>query len=123
MKRIIFITSISALALFSCKKEKAAEPATTTPTPTPISAKFAADVQPIFAASCGTAGSCHGSGNRVDGKVYETHAGASAVPNSTTLGAIKHEAGFSNMPKNGTKLTDEKIAIIEAWIDGGKLND
>jgi hypothetical protein len=123
MKRIIIITSISALALFSCKKEKAAEPATSTPTPTPVSAKFAADVQPIFAASCGTGGSCHGSGNMADGKVFETHAGASAVPNSSISGSIKHESGFSNLPKSGTKLTDAKIAIIEAWIAGGKLND
>ena len=122
MKKIIIImVSITAIVLFSCKKDKADEPVT--PEPTPVSFKFAADVQPIFQQSCGTGGSCHGSGNMSDGKVFETHAGASAVPNSIIMGSIKHESGFSNMPKSGTKLTDTKIAIIQAWIDGGKLND
>lgn len=121
MKKIVIITSISALALFSCKKDKSEEPKE--PEPTPVSAKFAADVKPIFQQSCGTGGSCHGSSNMADGKVFETHAGASAVPNSTILGSIKHESGFSNMPKSSAKLSDNKIAIIEAWINGGKLND
>jgi len=121
MKKIIIIISITAIALFSCKKDKADEPVT--PEPTPVSVKFAADVQPIFQQSCGTGGSCHGISHRGDGKVFETHAGASAVPNSTILGSIKHESGFSNMPKSSAKLADTKIAIIQAWIDGGKLND
>ena len=121
MKKIIIIMiSISAIVLFSCKKEKSEEPVVT---PVPVSVKFAVDVQPIFQQSCGTGGSCHGSGNMSDGKVFETHAGASAVPNSIIMGSIKHESGFSNMPKSGTKLTDTKIAIIQAWIDGGKLNE
>jgi len=108
------------MTFVSCKKEKSEEPIVT---PTPVSAKFAADVQPILQQSCGTGGSCHGISNRGDGKVFETHAGASAVPNSTIMGSINHDSGFSNMPKNGNKLTDAKIAIIQAWIDGGKLND
>ena len=120
MKKIIIITSISAIALFSCKKEKSEEPDVT---PEPISFKFAADVQPIFQQSCGTGGSCHGSSNAADGKVFETHAGASAVPDATIIGSVNHSNGFSNMPKSGAKLSDDKIAIIEAWVNGGKLND
>lgn len=125
MKKIITITAITALALFSCKKEKSEEPEET---PDPVSFKFAADVQPIFNQSCGTGTFCHSTSNAADSKVFETHAGASAVPNSTILGALKHESGFEAMPKNtsgsgSTKLSNDKIAIIEAWINGGKLND
>lgn len=108
------------IALFSCSKEKSEEPDTT---PAPVSAKFATDVQPIFQQSCGTGGTCHGSGNAADGKIYETHAGASDVNGARTKGAINHTPGFDEMPKNLSKLSDSKIAIIEAWIDGGMLND
>lgn len=93
------------------------------PEPTPISAKFATDVQPIFQTNCGTGGSCHGTINAERGYVFETHLGASAVSNAKILGTINHQSGFSNMPRVGPKLSDAKIAIIEAWIDGGKLND
>ena len=120
MKNIIIGISIGVMFLFSCKKEKSDDKDDTTP---PISAKFATDVQPIFQQSCGTGGSCHGTGNAADGKVYETHAGASAINGAKTKGAINHSPGFHAMPKNLSKLSSEKIAIIEAWIDGGKLND
>ena len=123
MKKTILFSAIAAIALLSCTKEEAEEPADVTPEPTPISFKFAADVQPIFVANCGTGGSCHGTGSASDGKIYETHAGASAVPGTTTVGAIKHSNGFSNMPRSAAKMSDDKIAIIEAWVNGGMLND
>lgn len=121
MKKIILASFTIAIIAFACKKETAEEP---TPTPTPTeTVKFAADVQPIFTANCGTGGVCHGTGSAANGRVYETHAGASAVPGVTTKGAINHDSGFNNMPKNGTKLSAEKIEKIEAWIDGGMKND
>lgn len=121
MKTIITSACLLTFILFSCKKEKAEDPEE--PTPTIEAVKFAADVQPIFQQSCGTGGSCHGSSNGADGKIYETHAGASAVPDSQTLGSIKHSPGFKNMPQGGAQLSATKIATIEAWINGGKLND
>jgi len=120
MKKIFITTiAISAIVLFSCKKEEAEDP---NPTPK-ITVKYATDIQPIFTASCGTGGNCHGSSRAADGKVYETHAGASAVAGSKTKGAINHSSGFNEMPKNGTKLSSSKIEKIEAWIDGGMKND
>lgn len=120
MKKNLLFALAALVFVFACAKEKAEEP-TTTPTTTVVS--FSADVQPIFQQSCGTGGSCHGSSSADDGKVYETHAGASAVPDAITLGAIKHESGFSPMPKNLIQLSSDKIAKIEAWINGGKKND
>ena len=121
MKKIILASFTVAIVAFACKKETAEEPKET-PTPT-VTVKFAADVLPIFTANCGTGGTCHGTGMAANGKVYETHAGASAVPSSTTKGAINHSSGFHNMPKNGSKLSAEKIGKIESWIDGGMKND
>ena len=118
--KLFIVVLLSGIFLFSCKKETETDPEVE---PVPAAISFTTDIQPIFQQSCGTGNSCHGSVHSVDGKVYETHAGASAVPSSTTMGAIKHESGFSNMPQGGSKLTDTKIAIIQAWIDGGKLND
>ena len=121
MKTIITSAFLLTFIIFSCKKDKAEDPETETPVVGTV--KFAADIQPIFQQSCGTGGSCHGSSNGADGKIYETHAGASAVPDSKTLGSIKHTAGFKSMPQGGAQLSSTKIAQIEAWIDGGKLND
>ena len=39
------------------------------------------------------------------------------------LGNIRHEAGYVNMPAGGNKLSDCDIAIIEAWIKAGALNN
>lgn len=121
MKKVISILFISVLVVFSCKKEKAEEP--TTPTPTPLVVSFATDVQPIFAASCGTGNTCHGTSSAANNKVYETHTGAEAVSGAKTKGAINHSSGFDAMPKNSSKLSSTNIEIIEAWIDGGMLND
>lgn len=122
MNKIIGVVVLS-LILFSCKKEIVEEPVIPEPEPIPISAKFSTDVQPIFLASCGTGVTCHGTINAERGHIFETHAGASTVPETKILGAIKHQSGFSNMPFGSPKLSDENIAIIEAWINRGKLND
>lgn len=121
MKTIVSSILLLSLVTFSCKKEKSDDPEEETPVVEAV--KFAADVQPIFQQSCGTGGSCHGVSSGADGKIYETHAGASSVPDSQTLGSIKHSPGFKNMPQGGTQLSATKIAKIEAWINGGKKND
>ncbi len=122
MKKIIVFTAIAALVSFSCKKETSEDPEPET-TPTPVSFKFAADVQPIFAASCGTNSTCHGASGRANNMVFENHQGAASVSGATIKGAINHSSGFSAMPQGGSKLSATKIATIEAWIDGGMLND
>ena len=45
------------------------------------------------------------------------------IENNELVGAIKHSAGFSPMPKNAPKLLDCEIEKIEAWIDAGALNN
>ncbi len=119
MKYTLLFLALFGFVIVSCKKDKAEEPKTTVPQ----SVKFSTDIKPVFQQSCGTGGSCHGSSSGADGKVYETHAGASAVPSATTLGAIKHTAGFKPMPQGGSQLSADKISKIESWINSGKKND
>jgi hypothetical protein len=43
--------------------------------------------------------------------------------NGQLLGAVKHQAGFSAMPKNESPLLSCEIEKIEKWIDDGGLNN
>jgi mono/diheme cytochrome c family protein len=45
------------------------------------------------------------------------------VDNGKLLGSIKHNLGFSAMPKNSNKLSDCNIKKIEKWIAQGALNN
>ncbi len=47
----------------------------------------------------------------------------SYADNGKLLGSIKHESGYSAMPKNGAKLNDCKISQIENWINSGTPNN
>lgn len=51
---------------------------------------------------------------------YETYEATTTSINFIRMkGAINHEAGFSNMPKGGSKLDSCSIAKLSAWIDAG----
>lgn len=45
------------------------------------------------------------------------------VNNDQLLGVIKHESGFSPMPKNAAQLLECEIEKIEAWISAGAPNN
>lgn len=45
------------------------------------------------------------------------------VDNGQLLGAIRHDPGFSPMPKNGAQLVECDIEKIEAWVNDGGLNN
>lgn len=45
------------------------------------------------------------------------------VSNNQLLGVIKHEPGFSPMPKNSAQLLECEIEKIEAWIANGAPNN
>lgn len=82
---------------------------------------FSADIVPIITTNCYA---CHDQANAFGGVVLDNYNGVkNAVNNSTLLGVIRHEAGFSPMPKGGNKLLDCEIAKIESWITGGALDN
>jgi hypothetical protein len=46
-----------------------------------------------------------------------------SVNSGKFLGSIEHNSGYSPMPKNGTKLSECKIAKIKNWINAGAPNN
>lgn len=66
--------------------------------------------------------SCHSNNNAPAlGANIELENYTDVVSNdATVLGSIKHEPGYSPMPKNGGKLNNCSISQFEAWINQGK---
>lgn len=82
---------------------------------------YQADILPIFQNNCYQ---CHDAANNFGGITLEGFEQVkNYVNNNQLLGVIKHEAGFSPMPKNTAKLLDCEIEKIEAWISDGALNN
>jgi cytochrome c5 len=86
--------------------------------------RFSSEIKPILQSSCL---SCHsnsaatGSGGGI--KLQDYADVKASVLNGKLVGSIEHRSGYSAMPKGGGKLTDCNIAIINAWISKGTLND
>ncbi len=78
---------------------------------------FSTSVWPTLETNCV---GCH-SGATPAGEIPITNYNevVAIATNGKLLGAIRHETGFSPMPKNGAKLIDCKIREIEIWIEDG----
>ena len=82
---------------------------------------FQADILPIIDTNCY---SCHDAVSNFGGITLEGYNQLKTyVNNNELLGVIKHESGFSPMPKNTAKLLDCEIEKIEAWILNGSPNN
>jgi hypothetical protein len=74
-----------------------------------------------LASNCAGSG-CHNTANAGNPAIgsFETYADAKIkVDAMRVIGAINHEEGFSEMPKNGDKLDDCTISKLTAWINDG----
>lgn len=82
---------------------------------------FTNNVFPVINSNCT---SCH-SGSAPSGNIrLENYNDISAAANNgRLLGVIRHESGWSPMPKGGGKLNDCDIAEIEAWVNDGTPNN
>lgn len=80
---------------------------------------FTAKVLPIMNQYCGTGdNTCHLNNSYT----LNTKAGVNiAIADDVYLNSIKH-IGSNPMPKNGGKLDDCSIAVIEKWIATGKAD-
>lgn len=82
---------------------------------------YQSDILPIMENNCLQ---CHDAANNFGGITIEGFDQLKIyVNNNQLLGVIKHESGFSPMPKNAAKLLDCEIEKIEAWILEGALNN
>ena len=78
---------------------------------------YSNDIWPIINSNCT---SCHG-GNAPAGNIRLENYNdiSSAANNGSLLGTIRHEDGWSPMPKGGGKLNDCDITKIETWVNQG----
>lgn len=85
--------------------------------------KFSTQIKPILSSYCLT---CHSNTNASGsgaGIKLENYADVkSYVDNGKLVGSIEHTSSFP-MPKGGGTLSVCDIAIINAWITKGALND
>lgn len=111
--KFIFSSLIVCIFLNACTKDG---PSNTDPC-NGVSAKFAADVQPIINSSCANSASCHGTGSTNSG-------GALTDYNKifTKRSEIKFQVENGLMPKTGALPTAEKNNII-CWINSGAPNN
>ena len=78
---------------------------------------YANDVWPVINSNCT---SCHSGGAPAGSVSLEDYDDiVVAANNGSLLGTIKHEDGWSPMPKGGGKLNDCDIAKIEKWVNDG----
>ncbi|MFA9390067.1 MAG: hypothetical protein ACERKD_09685 [Prolixibacteraceae bacterium] len=86
-----------------------------------LNVSFTSTILPIMEANCFA---CHNSTDRTAGITLDNYAEVKAtVLTGRFLGAIKHEKGFSNMPRSAAKLDDCTINQIEAWINQGMIEN
>lgn len=119
---IICILSIFAI-LSSCSKNskeailEGLEACDTTST------AYSAEIKPILDQFCNTSG-CHNATSVAAGYNFESYDNVkNAALGSRFLGSIRHESGFSSMPKGSDKLTDCQIQKIEIWVRKGAQNN
>lgn len=82
---------------------------------------FATNVLPIMQQNCGTGNpACHQDNSSNGFYNLNNKAGVEvAIADGKFLASIKHLSGASAMPKNGGKLDDCSIAVIEKWLNTG----
>lgn len=118
MKKIsCLLFVVAGLAISSCNKDKVEDQVVDCPN----EISYASDIATILSTSCNTAG-CHNAASGASGYIFENHSQVSDNA-AIILNVIRHEAGFSPMPKNGAKLSDDQINKVACWIQQGKLNN
>ncbi|MBT3174502.1 MAG: hypothetical protein HN336_06610 [Lentimicrobiaceae bacterium] len=116
---IIFLVMISGLS--SCYYDNVEYLYPQDPDCDTTNVTFSNDVMPVISASCT---GCH-SGSAPAGNIRLSNYDeiVSVANNGSLMGTIKHESGWSPMPKNGNKLSDCKIQKIDRWILDGTPNN
>ena len=79
--------------------------------------KYSTHIKPLIQNSCQ---GCHSGSAPGGGIDLATYTGVKTVAdNGKLIGSISHLTGYSPMPKNGNKLTDCQITMVNIWINQG----
>ncbi|MCX6351146.1 MAG: hypothetical protein NTX03_04700, partial [Bacteroidetes bacterium] len=85
--------------------------------------KYQTDIVPILKDICT---SCHNTSNGNSSGSYKLDAYAEVkicADNGKLVGSVKHNSGFSPMPKGGGQINDCSIKKIEKWVKAGAPNN
>ncbi len=85
-------------------------------------AAFTKDVLPVMQQKCATSG-CHATTAPTGYNLSNYEGVKVAVNDGKLLGSIRHESGFSQMPKGMPKLDNCSISKIARWVNLGALNN
>lgn len=89
------------------------------------SVTYSTDIVPIFQTNCFV---CHSASLVSEGggggyNLQDYNVVKMLALNGRLVGAVSHAAGYSPMPKYGTKLNDCNISMIKVWVTNGALNN
>ncbi len=114
----VFISGL--LLLSSCYYDNYDDLATTANACDTINMTYSTNVSPILSQSCV---GCHSGGAPAGNIPLETFSEVKVqAVNGKLLGSIKHQSGYSAMPKNQSQLSVCDINKVEAWINQGIKN-
>ncbi|HZV43970.1 MAG TPA: hypothetical protein VFF90_05810 [Saprospiraceae bacterium] len=86
---------------------------------TGLTPTYNADIKPILDASCALSG-CHDAITHQNGYDFSSYGPASeASKNGRFLGAIQHKSGYTAMPYNMAKLSNDHVQQLTCWVETG----
>ena len=120
MKRVVFLSLIIVvfvISLDSCYYDKGDVLGGVCDT---TSVTYSNQVRSIIDLNCID---CHGQAGSANPKLDTYDEVLIQVQNGSFLGSIKHEQGYSPMPKNSSQLDQCQISKVEIWINEGAQNN
>ena len=117
----LIVMMVLVTFLQSCYYDVAEELYPNPPACDTTNVSYSEDVWPIINANCTSCHSGGAPGGNVSLEDYDDI--VRAAENGSLLGTIKHEDGWSPMPKGGGQLNDCDIATIESWVNDGTPNN
>ncbi len=119
----IFLLGIIGLSLSACYYDVEEElyPAYASNACDTVDLTYALDIVPILQNACYT---CHGIGIGLGNVTLEGFENLqSYIADGSLVGSVEQAAGYSPMPKGGTKLSDCNINKLKIWIQQGASNN
>jgi len=119
--------AISFGLFFSCTKDNVEESIVNNPAPSNLTCAeravtFAVNIQPYITQTCATPG-CHNQSTAGGVRLDSYALIASEAKKSRFINVLKHNLGFSPMPKGKPKASADQIAEIECWIADNTPNN
>ncbi|NJM94335.1 MAG: hypothetical protein HC842_06440 [Cytophagales bacterium] len=82
------------------------------------SVRYSRSIKPLLQSNCALSG-CHSGPDAEQGWDFATYPAAQEASTQGMLQALRHEPGFSPMPRNAAQLSACDIAKVERWIQNG----